>query len=94
MFKIVRNNIHISNGDNAIFKITLCNENLKQGDKIVFESPEQTTTVTEFIDGEAYIQIDSYNNEVDGNYTVRAIMADGRNCVIAEGKYLRKGGRK
>ena len=93
MFQIIRNNMIISKGDNALFEVSLCGEPLKEGDRIVFESPEQETTVTEFNDGKALIQIDSSEELVNDKYSIHAYMTDGRICLIAEGKFIRKGGR-
>ena len=92
MFKIDRrNNILISNGDNAILDVSICGETLKEGDTIYFECTEQSHTITTFVDGVAKIHLEKRNEDHNGYYSMRAIMKDGRDCLVAQGKYVRKG---
>ena len=93
MFRIDRrNNILISVGDNAILDVSLCGEKFKEGDTVIFRSSEQEHTITTFVDGMAKIYLDKRNEEHNGYYCIRAIMKDGRDCLLAEAKYTRKGG--
>ena len=93
MFRIDRrNNILISVGDNAILDVSLCGEKFKEGDTVTFQSTEQNHTITEFYNGIAKIGLDKSTIEHDGYYCIRALMKDGRDCLLAEGKYIRKGG--
>ena len=86
-----KHNITLNVGENGIIDFSLCHEELKIGDKVIFKTQEQTVEVTEFIDGMARIRLQEKDTPSDSCYYIRFEMKDGRKEIPINGKYKRLG---
>ena len=84
-----KHNITLNVGENGIIDFSLCHEELKIGDKVIFKTQEQTVEVTEFENGIAKIIIQEKDTPSDSCYYIKVEMKDGRKEIPINGKYKR-----